>query len=148
MTRVLLALILVFPGVSARADDLAKITHAKSALELELGLVEQAELSAKRDRCKWELAGADLPRACFEGARLESRLKIAATIAEPHHLAWLTKICVKRARAAARVKSLVETTSLPETCRIEAERRLDDLRYRMEEEHPDELFDSRLNGTR
>lgn len=140
MTRSLLLGLLFIVSWNAGATDLRKITRAKTSLALEIGLAEDTELRIKRDRCKWELDGADLPRTCFEVSRLEARLGTISKADELRQWSWLEKLCVKRVRAAARVESLAETSNLPASCRVEAERRLDDLRYRMEEERPDQLF--------
>lgn len=139
-----LVVLSIFSG-AALASDLSRLTRAKSGLELELALAEEAELRSLRERCKTELAGADLPRACFTVVDLESRIGRLPSAELGRERSWLERLCLTRARAASRVTTLGETKGLPESCRIEVERRREDLRYRMEVEAPDRLFEIRFS---
>ena len=147
MKSIILAL-MALVGSSARASDLTTITRAKSPLALELAIAGEVELKDRRDRCKLELSSLELPRSCFEVLRLEDSTGLIARSKVEEQRAWLERVCVKRARGAARLDSLENTSSLPISCREAAAQRLGDLRYRLEDEKPDELFRSRLDDVR
>ena len=126
-----IAVFFLFTTVApALATDLRPLTQAKSQLDLELAVAGAAELTAARGSCVRELATADLPRSCFAALRLEAKTPPA----------WLERLCERRARGAARVGTLRETSELPERCREAARERRRDLEYRLEAENPAELW--------
>ncbi|MES2963438.1 MAG: hypothetical protein V4760_06075 [Bdellovibrionota bacterium] len=148
MNSIFCALVAVATVLQAHATDLSAITKAKSSLALELTLASRAELKERRDQCNLELSGLELPRSCFEVLNLEESMGLIVRSRAGEQRLWLERLCLKRARGAARLEALSRTSALSSSCRQAAEERLDDLRYRLEDERPQDLFQNERSDVR
>jgi hypothetical protein len=127
--------------------EILAILRSDSSVELEKNVNSLTLLRKSRAKCLAQLQSGRIPAACFVVLEMESDQGLISRPTKMNQEKWLGAVCMNRVETSVDQIELAMVGSekhIPENCRIPARRRLGDLEYAAESNHPIRRFELRL----